>query len=170
VGYKAVDGIVQTLENRHGILTGFPSGTLSPQPFEQGSREDLEKVANKVREKYGKDFPGAVESWDNFLRDAPQSDDVEDYVAKFPLYIPFKELLFGITSEMGTFASDRYDNICNIVMKNHPCDNIFVFQGHNLQRKLLNKTVIGLESVMKEKCICSQATCRIGRRLNLMKE
>jgi len=107
VGYKAVDGIVQTLENRHGILTGFPTGKLSPQPFEQGSREDLERVASAVRDKYGKDFPGAVEGWDNFLRDAPQSDNVEDYVAKCPLYIPFKELLFGITPEMGTFANDR---------------------------------------------------------------
>ena len=107
MGYKAVDGIVQTLENRQGILTGFPTGKLSPQPFEQGSREDLERVANAVREKYGKDFPGAVEAWDNFLREAPQSDDVEEYVAQYPLYIPFKEVLFGITSETGTFANDR---------------------------------------------------------------
>lgn len=107
VGYEAVDGVVQTLENRHGILTDFPTGVLSPQPFEQGSRNDLESVANKVRERYGKDFPGAVEKWEEFLAEAPQSDDVEEYVAKNPLYIPFKELLFGITSETDTFANDR---------------------------------------------------------------
>jgi hypothetical protein len=55
-------------------------------------------------------------------------------------------------------------------MKNHIQNNIFIIQGLNLQRKLLNKTVIRSQGVRKEKHICSQATCRKILRLDLTKE
>jgi hypothetical protein len=99
VGYKAVDGISETVENEHSVLRCYPTGKFSPQPFVEGSREQLEKVAAAVRQKYGLSFPGAVEGWRHFLDEAPQSDNVEEYIAKHPLYIPLKKELFHLTSE-----------------------------------------------------------------------
>lgn len=48
VGYKALNMVVDTYENKNSILKGFPTGNLHPQPFVEGAREKLEKVASKV--------------------------------------------------------------------------------------------------------------------------
>jgi hypothetical protein len=93
------------MENQEGILTDYPSGKLKPQPFVQGSRKEMEEVARLVRRKFGKDFPGVVRDWEEFLNEAPQSDNAEEYVEAYPLYIPFKKLLFNIDDE--NFASER---------------------------------------------------------------
>lgn len=99
MGYVAVDGIVETVENASSILTSFPNGLIPPQPFIDGSRQNLENVEEAVRHRLGLSFPGAVLAWQEFLRQAPQSDDVHQYIVDHPLYIPFKEELFGITPE-----------------------------------------------------------------------
>lgn len=103
VGYKVVDMLVETFENEHSILRCFPTGDLEPQPFKEGARAKMEKTAAVVRQKHGLDFPGVVLQWNAFLEMAPQSDDVYEYVAQNPLYVPFKEELFGISS-----ADERY--------------------------------------------------------------
>jgi hypothetical protein len=69
-----------------------------------GSRAKFEKVATAVKKKHGMDFPGIVLEWDEFLATAPQSDDVYEYVAKNPLYIPFKDELFGISPQDSRYA------------------------------------------------------------------
>lgn len=109
MGYKAIDGRAETVERENGILRCYPLPTdkFSPQAFVEGSREDLVRVADAVRLKYGLSFPGAVQGWQNFLNDAPQSDDAEEHIARHPLHIPFKEDLFGMTSEENV---DRYYN------------------------------------------------------------
>jgi hypothetical protein len=45
VGYKAVPYITECYERQHTVLTGFPTGTLDPQPFIEGARVKIEKVA-----------------------------------------------------------------------------------------------------------------------------
>jgi hypothetical protein len=107
VGYKVVDMIVETYENEHSILREFPTGDLNPQPFVDGARRKMEKVAAAVRLKHGMDFPGAVVQWDAFLAMAPQSDDVFEFIADNPLYIPFKEELFDISSDNSRYAHSR---------------------------------------------------------------
>ena len=107
MGYKAVQAIVPLTENENGVLFDFPSGKIEAQPFLPGSRQALEEVAEAVRKKYGKDFPGAVIAWEEFLDKAPQTDDVEEYLKNNALYIPFKKELFGITSDADNFANER---------------------------------------------------------------
>ncbi len=106
MGYKAVLGQIPLMENKFGILKDFPTGEIKAQEFEPGSRQALEEVAAAVRKKYGKDFPGVVTAWEEFLNEAPQSDDVEEYLEDHPLYIPFKKILFGINSN-DNFANER---------------------------------------------------------------
>jgi len=86
-------------------LKSFPTGDLKPQPFKEGARAKIEKTADAVRRKHGMDFPGAVVQWNEFLRIAPQTDDVYDYVKDHPLYVPFKEEVFGISSYDGRYAA-----------------------------------------------------------------
>ena len=100
MGYKAIDGIVETVENARGILISEPTGKIVSQQFLGGFRKDLESTSDTVRLKYGLSLPGAVLAWKQFLDEAPQSDIVEEYIAQHPLYIPFKEDLFGVTCEM----------------------------------------------------------------------
>jgi len=68
----------------------------------------LEKVAAAVKLKQGMDFAQDTLDWDEFLAIAPQSDDADEYVAKYPLYIPFKDQLFGI-SEADTRYADTFE-------------------------------------------------------------
>jgi hypothetical protein len=105
VGYKVVDLIVDTYENECSILKDFPSGDLKPQPFVEGARAKLEKVAEAVKSKLGMDFPGAIVQWNEFLATAPQTDDAEAYCAAHPLYVPFKEKLFGILEKDSRYAA-----------------------------------------------------------------
>jgi hypothetical protein len=109
VGYKAVNMLAPAYENKESILKCFPTGHLSPQPFIEGSRAKLEKVAAAVKLKHGHDFPGAVVQWDEFLANAPQSDDADEYVKEHPLYVPFTKELFGIDSEDDRYADGRDD-------------------------------------------------------------
>ena len=104
VGYKMLEMYVNTYENKHSILDRFPTGILNPQPFVEGSRKKMERVAQAVRVKHGMDFPGAVIHWNEFLKIAPQTDDAEEYVKEHPLYVPFKEELFGISSSDERYA------------------------------------------------------------------
>lgn len=107
------------MENDFGVLTDFPSGKISAQPFIEGSRSKLEDVARAVRKKFGKDFPGVVVEWeDEFLREAPQSDDVEEYLKENPLYIPFKKELFGMTGD-DNFVDERYLAYYAIYLSNY---------------------------------------------------
>lgn len=73
-----------------------------------GSRKTLEAVAAAVKKKQGMDFAEVALEWDEFLAIAPQSDDVYEYVADHPLYIPFKDELFGI-SEADTRYADTFE-------------------------------------------------------------
>jgi hypothetical protein len=61
------------------------------------------QVAAAVKAKHGRDFPGAVLQWEEFLNSAPDTDDAEEHVKDHPLYIPFSKELFGIDPE-----SDRH--------------------------------------------------------------
>jgi hypothetical protein len=106
VGYKVVDMAVHTYENEHSILRVLPTGDLHPQPFVAGAREKFEKVAAAVKARHGMDFPGAVIQWAEFLKMAPQTDDVYEYIAEHPLYVPFKEVLFGISSADVRYAAE----------------------------------------------------------------
>jgi hypothetical protein len=109
VGYKVLNMIVESYENKHSILRSFPTGNLSPQPFVEGSREKLEKVAAAAKSKLGNDFPGVVHQWDEFLAKAPQSDDVEEYIRENPLYVPFSKELFGIDPDDERYSHGRDD-------------------------------------------------------------
>lgn len=100
--------IVTKFESDCTALFKLPSGNLRPQPFVEGSRLIFEKVAAAVKAKHGLDFPGVVLSWNSFLANAPQTDVAEDYVQVHPLYIPFKEKLFGIST-----SSTAYSNCCD---------------------------------------------------------
>jgi hypothetical protein len=109
VGYKVLNMMVEQFENEHSILKCFPTGYLYPQPFVEGSRQKLEKVAAAVKMKLGNDFPGVVLQWEQFLAKAPQSDDADEYVRENPLYIPFTKELFGIDPENELYAHGRND-------------------------------------------------------------
>lgn len=109
VGYRVVNMMVNTFENNYTIMKSLPTGDLEPQPFIEGSRALLEKVAEKVRMKHGLDFPGAVAQWTSFLESAPQNDDAEDFCRINPLYVPFKERLFGILPGDARYAETRDD-------------------------------------------------------------
>ena len=114
MGYRPIKSLVQLMENQEGILTDYPSGKIYPQQFVQGSRQELEAVAHLVKRKLGKDFPGVVPEWEAFLNEAPQSDDVDEYVKHNPLYIPFKKELFGMESDED-FASTRLRSALELV-------------------------------------------------------
>jgi hypothetical protein len=109
VGYKALNMVVEKYENKHNILKSFPTGVIQPQPFVEGSRQKLEKVAAAVKMRHGHDFPGAALQWDEFLANAPQSDDADEYVRNNPLFIPFAKELFGINTEDERYALGRDD-------------------------------------------------------------
>jgi hypothetical protein len=52
VGYVPIEMVAETFENEHSILKCFPTGVLSPQPFEPGFRQKLVKVAEACRYEY----------------------------------------------------------------------------------------------------------------------
>lgn len=87
VGYTPVNMIVETYENAESILTSCPTGVLKPQPFIEGSRAKIEKTAASVISKFGAEMEGVVQSWRSFLAEAPENDNVWDYIGKILLYI-----------------------------------------------------------------------------------
>ena len=105
VGYKPVSMEVTEYENECSILKCMPYGNLLPQLFVPGARAHMESVAAAVKLKYGLDFPGAAAQWTEFLLNAPQSDNVYDYLCDHPLYVPFKEELFSIANGDVRYAS-----------------------------------------------------------------
>jgi len=107
VGYRPINMFVETFENKHSILKCFPTGELSPQPFVEGSFLKFQKVVAAVKTKFGLEFPGIVMQWNDFLLTAPKSDDASEYEKEHPLYIPFREVLFGIRQSDGRYASTR---------------------------------------------------------------
>jgi hypothetical protein len=129
VGYKAVTMMVETFENEHSILRTFPTGVLHPQPFKEGARAKFEKTAAAVRQKHGLDFPGAVVQWNDFLEMAPKNDDVYEYIAENPLYVPFKDELFGISSDDGRYAESSSGYAADQIQQQE--DKVFI-SFHNI--------------------------------------
>jgi hypothetical protein len=107
--------IVDTFENGHSILKCFPYGDLKPQPFVEGSIENIKKTAQAVKKKFASTFPGIVQQLNAFLLILPKSDDANDYVKDHPLYIPFKKDPFNIdhgyaTNRDESAASEKQAN------------------------------------------------------------
>lgn len=101
VGFKPIEMIVDTFENKHSILKSFPSGDLKPQPFVEGSTDRIKKVAAAVKAKFNREA-GVIRDWNAFLANVPKSDDADEYVRDHPLYIPFRKELFRIDEGYAT--------------------------------------------------------------------
>ena len=101
VGFKPIEMIVDTFENKHSILKSFPTGDLKPQPFVEGSIDRIKKVAAAVKAKFNREV-GVIRDWNAFLANVPKSDDADEYVRDHPLYIPFRKELFQIDEGYAT--------------------------------------------------------------------
>jgi hypothetical protein len=91
-------------------LKFIPSeSVIYPQPFVEGFRADLEKINNTVQSKLSH-FGDTVREWDTFMKEeAPQTDDAEQFHKDTkPLYIPFREELFGLGVETEVFSYDNF--------------------------------------------------------------
>ena len=108
IGYEPVKVEVNEFEGQGNcfVLKSIPSGsTIYPQPFVEGFRADLEKINNTVKSKLSQ-FGDTVREWDTFMREeAPQTDDAEQFHKESkPLYIPFREELFGMGAVTEAFS------------------------------------------------------------------
>jgi hypothetical protein len=122
VGYKPIEMMVETYENEHSILKCFPFGEFKPQPFVEGAVAKMKKTAELVKRKFGK-FDAVVSQWNDFLDNAPQSDNVDEYIRRHPLYIPFAKDLFlldqgyAIARDMATVKATQEEKDSEAVTK-----------------------------------------------------
>ena len=82
------------------VLKYLPDGKRQfvPQPFNNGSRSELEKLVKKMIKSYGDKFPVVHEEWTAWLEHiAPKSDDANEFVRENPaaMRIPFWNELFS---------------------------------------------------------------------------
>jgi hypothetical protein len=65
-------------------MSDYPKATdIHPMGFKEGSHAEFEATMNRVRQVY-RNFPGILAQWEEFALDAPDSDDVNEYLTKFP--------------------------------------------------------------------------------------
>ncbi len=72
----------------------------------------MNQVLARVRSQYGHNNPKIVDQWEEWAAEAPQSDDVQEYIKDHPenYHIPFRDLLFGdlaVSSEAVGAATRR---------------------------------------------------------------
>ena len=79
------------------VLQRLPSKPIRPAPFIIGSSKYLSEVMAKVKSQYGLNNPHIVEQWEEWCSQAPDTDDVQEYINSHPLQyrVPFHDLLFG---------------------------------------------------------------------------
>ena len=81
-------------ENGFFLLHSFPSGSLLPVDFVQGSHSQLMDTYKEVKKRWAITCPNVVEDWAAFIDECPKSDDVYEYLQTHELYIPLKDILF----------------------------------------------------------------------------
>jgi hypothetical protein len=67
---------------------------IEPAPFVKDSFKHFESVMRKIKKDFSHNASYAVEFWEKWATLVPQSDDVNEYVAKYPLHVPLGEYLF----------------------------------------------------------------------------
>lgn len=104
IGYVPIRYMVNehVADGRTFVLKELPTATeIKPQPFVPGFREAMDIVYRKVTRKLeGLGTCAALEDWNKFMSNEVPCQDEEDYhrMGK-PLHIPFREALFGLSSE-----------------------------------------------------------------------
>ena len=80
------------------ILWKLPTDMLEPEPLVPDSHIELRKIHYKIIIAWGDrpDMQNHLKEWDEFVKIAPRTDDVHEYLKDHPeqFYIPFKESLF----------------------------------------------------------------------------
>lgn len=73
-----------------------PTGTLRPESFVEGSRDQLERITEKLVSTFKNTLPNIAAEWIDFRDNiAPQSDDVDEWCSRNELHVPFYDILFG---------------------------------------------------------------------------
>jgi hypothetical protein len=105
---NAVDGIPAGFS----ILIGEPNGSIRPLGFVEGSCAALEAVVNEVRSQWGSMGNLYVQQWEEFLNEAPSSDDVLVFVKERGLHIPLEKDLFdGKPIDLSSIVQISYFHI-----------------------------------------------------------
>jgi hypothetical protein len=76
------------------ILKSIPEGIPGPAPFVKDSHLVLNQVMEGIRQYFGVTAPHVVAEWEEWIKDCPKSDDVNEYIKDFPLHVPLLNKLF----------------------------------------------------------------------------
>ena len=79
------------------ILKSIPEGPIKAEGFCKGSKEKLDNDVIYIKTKW-KQRTEVLQQWDEFVAQAPASDDVNDWAQYNELKIPFQDTLFGSAS------------------------------------------------------------------------
>jgi len=78
------------------ILIDLPTNKIFPHGFKYGGFETMENAASSFKRLFPSHTDRKAE-WDSFLKSAPKSDFVSDYIDNGGvLYVPMKHILFGL--------------------------------------------------------------------------
>lgn len=76
-------------------MSSIPTGVPKADCFVKDSHKELESVFKGVQSFFKETAPQVVEDWQTWIKKCPVGDFVEDFLVQNPLYIPFRETLFG---------------------------------------------------------------------------
>ena len=77
------------------ILKSLPEGIPKPAPFIESSHAILTTVMEGIRQHFGVIAPHVVTEWEEWMKECPKTDDVEEYIKEFPLHVPLRNTLFA---------------------------------------------------------------------------
>ena len=77
------------------ILQRMPTGVIKPDAFVQGSREHLLKVTDRIKAIYGRGAPSVCSDWVSFMSQAPDTDDVQDWLKTNQFRVPLFDIAFS---------------------------------------------------------------------------
>jgi hypothetical protein len=90
--WAAVNGLSRLSDY---ILKSIPEGISGPAPFVKDSHLALNHVMQGIRQYIGVYAPHVVTEWEEWIKDCPNTDDVNEYIKSFPLKIPLQNSLFA---------------------------------------------------------------------------
>ena len=104
------------------ILKSIPEGIPKSSAFVKDSHLILQAVMEGIRRHFGVYAPHVVTEWEEWSKDCPKSDDVDEYVKDFPLHIPLRDKLFcSGPSIIPVEPANVVDDINNATYRAQPC-------------------------------------------------
>jgi len=74
-----------------------------------------------IRNHFGVYAPSVVREWEEWIKDCPKSDDVNEYVKDFPLHVPLRNILFASEPTVNiTTTNNNVDDINNARYRTQP--------------------------------------------------